>query len=120
MEITEKELIEKLETIAKEDNLLKTDVCEYLLDQEKDCILSHWKDVLQYGCSGGLVRHLIYHTDTYAFFDKYYDEIEELRIEAEEDTGQPLDLQGNLKNTLAWFGFEETAYRLAAELKLEI
>ena len=61
MEITEKELIEKLETIAKEDNLLKTDVCEYLLDQEKDCILSHWKDVLQYDCSGGLVKHLIYY-----------------------------------------------------------
>ena len=65
-----------------------------------------------------MVSSLIYYTDTHAFFDKHYDEIEEMREEFEDGTGQPLTIKGDLKNFLVWFAFEEVAYRIAVELEL--
>jgi len=117
-------LKEKLEAIAEEnkyDNPLKAYVALYPLDLYEDDEIKMWfEDVLRHGCSGGFISELIYYKDTYAFFDKYYEDIEELRIEAEENIGAPLDLKDNLKNTLAWFGFEETAFQISNELELEI
>jgi len=124
-ETTEKELIEKLEKIAEEnkyDNPLKTYVCDHItyLYNSDESVIGFLNSVANNGCISGMVCGLVTYADTHAFFDKYYDDIEELRIEMEEETGQPLDLQGNLKNALAWFGFEQTAYNLANELELEI
>lgn len=69
-------------------------------------------DVLQYGCISGVVTELIYHYQTHEWFDTYYHEIEELREQYEHETGEPLQIQGDLKNCLAWFSFEETLRRL--------
>ena len=77
-----------------------------------------FKDLLNHGCVSGMVWSLIYFTDTHAFFDKHYDEIEAIREEFEDGTGLPLTIKGDLKNFLAWFAFEETAYRIAVELEL--
>jgi hypothetical protein len=49
---------------------------------------------------------------------KCYDEIAELRSELEDSLGQPLQIKGDLKNWFAWFGFEETAYRMVEEIGL--
>jgi hypothetical protein len=39
---------------------------------------------------------------------------------AETSHAQPLPIKGDLKNTLAWFAFEETACRLTFELELDV
>ncbi len=75
-----------------------------------------FSDLLQWGCQSGMVSRLIYYTDTRAFYDKYYHEIEGLRYELEESMGERLQPQGDLKNWYAWMGFEETARVLADEL----
>ncbi len=64
-----------------------------------------------------MARDLVYYTDTRQFYDDYYHEIETLRQEWEENTGEsPIPKQcGDLKNALAWFGYEETARRIYEE-----
>jgi len=59
---------------------------------------------------------LIYYADTHAFFDRHYEEIEELRIEWEASIGAPLSIQDDLRNFLAWFAFETVADEIAQEL----
>ncbi len=82
-------------------------------------IASFFHDVLNYGCKSGTVSSLIYYNQTHAFFDRFYNDIEELRHDHEQSTGFQIVLSGDLKNTLAWFAFEETAYRVAQELSLD-
>lgn len=65
-----------------------------------------------------MVSRLIYYTDTHAFFDRHYDEIEEMRQDWEDSVGQPLEIKGDLKNGLAWFAFEEVAYQMMENLGL--
>ena len=62
--------------------------------------------------TGDMVNSLIYSEDIHSFFDKHYGEIETLRTEFEEITGQPIIIRGDLKHHLAWFAFEETAVQL--------
>ena len=80
---------------------------------EYDNIENFFTDLLSHGCQSGMVSSLIYYTDTHAFYDKHYDEIEALREELEEAFGEPLRVNGDLKNWYAWMAFEETARRLA-------
>ena len=77
-------------------------------------------DLQRSGCQSGMIGGLIYYYDTHAFFDRYYDEIEELREDYEDSVGEPLRINGDLKNWLAWFAFEETAFCMANDLKLDI
>lgn len=78
-------------------------------------------DLASSGCQSGTISSLIYYVDTRRFFDNFYDEIEILREEFEDNTGEPLQINGDLKNWLAWFAFEETAFQLARdELELEL
>ncbi|MCP4050406.1 MAG: hypothetical protein GY730_06850 [bacterium] len=110
------------EMLENERETLKREVIdetlEYNSDEEIECFFS---DLLQHGCVSGMVGKLIYYTDTYAFYDKHYDEIEELRVEYLENVGEALNVgDRDWKNTLAWFGFEETAYQLASELGIEV
>lgn len=82
--------------------------------------ISFFKDLLRYGCKNGTVPFLIYYRDTHYFYDFYYYEIEEIRQDYEKQTGQPIQIQGDYKNFMAWFSFEYTAYQLCNELGLEI
>ncbi|SFD42096.1 hypothetical protein SAMN05216238_101262 [Lentibacillus persicus] len=71
------------------------------------------KDVLEHGCVSGIVPELVYYEDTHEWFDKYYEDIEDLRIEVESSIGEPLKIGNNdLKNWLAWFSFEESCRKL--------
>lgn len=83
-------------------------------------IESFFSDLLQHGCISGMIGSLIYYTDTHAFYDKHYAEIEDLRSSYEESTGEPLSIQGDLKNFLAWYAFEETAFLLACRIRLTV
>lgn len=79
---------------------------------------SFFKDVMQYGCVNGTVSSLIYYRDTHQFFDVHYDQIDEIRQEFQNATGVPLECDGDLKNYLAWFAFEQTAFQIASQFDL--
>ena len=91
-------------------------VAEEALHYENPC--EFFQDLAENGCVSGMVGSLIYCTDTAAFFDAHYDEIETLRLEIEDETGVPLQIHGDLKNFLSWFAFEEVAYRIAEKWEL--
>lgn len=71
--------------------------------------------LIEHGCVTGWDGSLIYYADTHEFFDEHYDEIEELREAWIDQTGQDLHIEGDLKNYLAWFGFEQTAWNIMQE-----
>lgn len=78
-----------------------------------------FRDILSHGCASGMVSDMIYYADTHKFFDTYYENIEALRMEYESSTGCPINLEdADLKNTLAWFAYEQAAQNLANKLEL--
>ena len=85
-------------------------------------------DLRQHGCISGMVSDLVYYTDTIEFYKRHEDEIDLMVKEICEDIGKgPAKLfknwddedffakELNNQNILAWFGFEETAYRMIEE-----
>ena len=104
--------------IENEPSTIRAYVATEALDYDDPAVF--FSDLQRSGCQSGMIGGLIYYYDTHAFFDRYYDEIEELREDYEDNTGEPLRINGDLKNWLAWFAFEETAFRMANDLELEI
>ncbi len=96
--------------VETEPGTIRADVAQTALDYDTPEGFFH--DLMNCGCISGFVSHLIYYVDTHVYFDAHYDEIEELREEWEENVGEPIRIRGDLRNFLAWFGFEETAYRM--------
>lgn len=115
---SEKTLRNKLQAIINQEPCsIRAEVAREALDYES--IASFFQDLQRSGCQSGFIGPLIYYRDTHAFYDRHYDEIEELRCELEDSLSQPLQIKGDLKNWFAWFGFEETAYRMMEEIGLE-
>lgn len=113
-------VIEELKKLEFSSDL-RAYVVQYLLDYDDSGkeILNHITDILEYGCSSGVVSELIYYEDTHAFFDRFYDDIEDLRVTSYEyDSNLPFLSDADLKNTLAWFGFEHAVYDIAVECGL--
>jgi 23S rRNA A2030 N6-methylase RlmJ len=80
-----------------------------------------FEDLLQYGCQSWMVWSLIRYTDTHKFYDKHYDEIEELRNElADEGLEINIPSHSDLKNFFAWLSFEERARQISDELGLSL
>lgn len=104
------------ELIISKPNTLMSAIADEALDYH--CPVTFFSDLLQHGCVSGMVCSLIYYADTHAFYDTHYDEIDEVREDWDAETGQALTIKGDLKNFLAWFAFEQTAYQLASELCL--
>jgi len=91
------------------------------LEDNNEDIKLWFNDLMQHGCQCGMVGELVYYTDTHKFYDKNYDDIEELRQDLEENIGETLKPKGDLKNWYAWMAFEETARNIALnDLKLDI
>ena len=98
----------------KQDSIL-----DWLLDnQEKSTI----RDVVEHGCSGGVVGELIYYADTEAFYEKYKEEIWQRLYDSAQDCDEHqncihfvstfnggCDVGSDLqfKNLLAWWACEE-------------
>ena len=117
--MTNSTLKNKLQTITnKEENSIEKQVAIETL--EYDEIKNFFSDLMNHGCITGMISSLIYYQDTHTFFDTHYAQIEELRSYFEDEMGGKIKIIGDLKNTLAWFGFEETAYKMAQELGLEL
>lgn len=112
-------LCNTLRIIIEEDpSGIAADVARDILDHDAP---EHWiRDVLTYGCVSGCVPGLCYYHETHAFFDRHYDEIEELRLEAETEFTAPLTIDGDLKNTLAWFAYETVLDRVAGRIGITV
>ena len=116
-------IIKKLEAISKSvevrisalDRFVAEDILDHLEGYDKP--EDFFKDLAQGGCKSGMINALIYTTDTHAFFDKYYDEI--MALVADEGLNTPVNEFWDLKNDLAWYGYEQTAFNLASELEIE-
>ena len=117
--MTKYKLIQKLNEIVLADNhTIEAYVAQEALEYG-DNPAQFFNDILSHGCVSGMISGLIYYSDTHAFFDLHYDEIEELRCEYESSTGMAIDIKDkDLKNTLAWFAFEQTAFNIANKMEL--
>ena len=112
---------------------LTKDVIDYILNEwdeyedKKDIVLN----VLNNGCQSGFVGHLVYYSQTTAYYKKhkeeidnlFYDAMDEYGVAASEllgdrwEIGDPFALYPYNQNILAWFGFEETMRNFAREFK---
>lgn len=111
---------------------IKTAVENWLNSYPEDERLTALEDLASHGCESGMVGELIYYSDTTAFYERHCAEISALLVEALDNAGckspaelfgdkwdstDPLALDVQNQNLLAWFGFEETAYRLLSEIE---
>ena len=119
--------LENVEKIKNEtDNRLVKRVCRYIVsnweycDDKKNIFL----DIMNGGCKSGACRDLIYYGQTKRFYDEYKHEINELIYKSDYDNlsdlfgsdwdiHDPLALDEDNQNLLAWFGFEETITNIA-------
>jgi len=101
---------------SRENTIAKV-VAEEALDRDREEVKIWFEDLLYHGCASGMVSSMIYYTDTHAFFDKYYDEIMQIKEDYEEEIGQPMNIPTTLKNYLAWFAYEEVARTLYAHFE---
>jgi hypothetical protein len=110
-----------LQNIIDKDihNTIRSTVAQEAIDHgEIECF---FRDLYNHGCVCGMIPSLVYYSDTHNFFDTHYYEIEELRLEYEENIIELLKTGYDLKNLLAWFAFEEIARNIAEEdLEIEI
>lgn len=113
-------IVKLKEIVTANENNIKALVAKEDLDYTSEHITSFFNDLFRYGCISGMISSLIYYVDTHKFYDTFYYEIEELRQNYEENMDYPLTIQGDLKNFMAWWSFEYTAYQLANELGLEV
>ena len=113
---------------------LTKDVIDYVLnewdeyDDPKQIVI----DLLEHGCQSGMVGHLVYYSQTTAYYEEHREEINKLLYDAMDECGiyapselfgdkwdeeDPLALYQYNQNTLAWFGFEETMRNFAREFE---
>ena len=93
------------------------------------------KDLFYGGCESGMVGHLTYYADTCKFYKRHQKEIDGMLCELMADCGvdgpsglfkekwdkdDPLARDTLNQNLLAWFGFEETARKLADKAGIEV
>ena len=99
----------------EEDGTLRGAVAQEALEFWRDDPRELFENLARSGCQSGMITNLIWYSDTRAFYDRFYEEIEELREDWEDQLGEPIRIRGDLKNFFAWFAFEETAYQMARE-----
>ena len=125
--------LENVEKIKNEtDNRLVSRVCRYIIsnweyfDNKKDIFLS----VMHDGCKSGVCPDLIYYGQSKSFYETYKHEINELIYKSDYDNlvdlfgsdwdvHDPLALEEDNQNLLAWFGFEETLTQIAYKFGIE-
>jgi hypothetical protein len=113
---------------------LEQAVTDWYTENAEEGYGSCLEQLTQHGCVSGMVSDLIYYRDTTAFYLKHKKEIWALLDQLLDDTGleRTQDLlrdwdrsdrwaeETTNQNLLAWFGFEETARRLAANAGMDI
>ncbi len=116
---TKTQIVRRLqEIIENESGTIKEFVCKEAIQEDEP--IAFFQDLMTHGCVSGMVTSLIYYVDTHKFYDNFYDEIEELRTEYLSESGEPIRVDGDWKNTMAWFAFEEVARTIANELDIPL
>ena len=127
-------MVEEYLEELKNGNDLNDCVLDYYIDRKysnPDELIRDMEDLQRYGCVSGMITDLIYYDDTNKFYDNYKDDINELLSDLLDGSGlsiqeffgknfdndDPLILNFSNKNLLAWFGFEESSYRIYEEIK---
>ena len=127
-------MVEEYLEELKNGNELNDCVLDYYIDRKysnPDELIRDMEDLQRYGCVSGMITDLIYYDDTNKFYDNYKDDINELLSNLLDGSGlsiqeffgknfdndDPLILNFSNKNLLAWFGFEESSYRIYEEKK---
>lgn len=83
--------------------------------------IGYLKDVCNHGGVSGSIHGLIYYTDTHAFYNAHADECDEVLHDYESNTGEGYKFEGrDVRNILAWMGYEETARKILEEVGEEI
>lgn len=111
--------IKSIKKIEKEtESKLQKEVCKIVLNHivNYDDTEAFFSDLMYGGCQSGLIGELIYYTDTHAFYDRHSDEIDALKDDYENDTGDTLRINGDVRNFLAWFAFERVALELEGKI----
>ena len=82
-------------------------------------------DITKYGCISGIVSSLIYYSDTVRFFNNYRQEILTMLTDPDknvyfDDTYWIDHTKYSVpeKNSLTWFAYENTVYRIAEYFSL--
>tara|TARA_R110000824_G_scaffold64288_2_gene168093 strand:+ start:258 stop:614 length:357 start_codon:yes stop_codon:yes gene_type:complete len=114
---------------------IRDEVMEWLVSYNEDGETPEQQAVLlrqlaEHGCMSGMVHNLIYYHDTCAFFEKHKLEIqvmlstdlEEFGMSMQElfrdwDTTDPLVMDTQNQNTLAWYAFERTASEITLDIE---
>lgn len=113
---------EQLEKLLEDnqDNI-KWEVIKEALDSwYEDDYKSFFNDLLSHGCQSGMIWALIYYSDTHKFYDKHYNEIEDIRSELQDEWILSSIPDSDLKNYFAWLSFEHRAYEISNELEMEL
>lgn len=127
-------MVEEYLEELKNGNDLNDCVLDYYIDRKysnSDELIRELEDLQRYGCVSGMITDLIYYDDTNKFYDNYKDDINELLGDLLDGSGlsiqeffgknfdndDPLILNFSNKNLLAWFGFEESSYRIYEKIK---
>lgn len=109
--MTEQIKINKLKNIVT-DNELQKNVVQIVLDmleeQTDECLDRTTEQILKYGCISGTVFSLLYYKDTHEFTRKHLSDILYLLNEYQQMLGEPIKLENDPVNFLAWFAFETT------------
>ncbi len=103
--------------INDKPNSIKAFIAHEALESENP--KEFFTELSQYGCVSGMIPSLIYYADTHKFFDKYYNEIEELRFEYEDEIEYPIEIKGDLKNFYVWFTIEMVAWNMMTSFGLD-
>lgn len=110
---------------------IKEIVLNDLNEAKENGYTRYLQDVLKNGCVSGMVTNLIWFNDTCKFFEEHKEEINAILQETIQSVGvdvtnlfgdkwdieDPLCLETNNQNLLAWFGYEETARQILDELE---
>lgn len=81
-------------------------------DEPKD----FFKLLFEYGCQSWMVSSMIYYVDTHKFYDKHYNEIEDIRFELQDLWIENNNIDSDLKNYYAWLSFEHVAFKIYDQL----
>ena len=95
-----------IKAIVAKEALARSDIKSFFLNLEKQ------------GCISSMITSLNYYEQTHKFFDHYYDEIEQIRINSQKQRNLFLETSFDLKTSLAWFAFEQTALCITQELNI--
>lgn len=99
------------------ESTLKDNVIDIILNHIDDYEnpITFLEEVLQYGCSSGMVSELIYFTETKCFFIKHMEEIFDIYNEVKDNLSPDFEVDSN---NLSWLAFEHVVNEIYNEVTI--